>query len=122
MSTSFAEIVNIIQQFVTQQQSQQGACVGKLTGKKGYKSVESGSRYHFITGLVIDSGSKTVQMEITKGHHYQCLAPLHEYVLDSLGFERGSGPVFSYEDVDAIMHHSKLTAVLLPFRHWELPE
>lgn len=51
-------------------------------------------------------------MEITKGHHYQCLAPLHQYVLDSLGFERGSGPVFSYEDVDAIMHHSKLADVI----------
>ena len=73
--------------------------MGKLTGEKGYKSVDSGSRYHFIIGLVIGSGRKTVQMEITKGHHYQCLAPLHQYVL---GFERGSGPVFSYEDVVAI--------------------
>ena len=108
MSTSPAEIADFIQQFV-KQQSQQGA-VGKLTGEKGYKSVESGSRCHFIIGLVIDSGSKTVQMEITKGHHYQALAPLHQYVLDALGFERGSGPVFSYEDVDAIMFHSKLAA------------
>ena len=84
--------------------------MGRLTGEKGYKSVDSGSRYHFIIGLVIDSASKTVQMEIAKGHHYQCLGPLHQYVLDSLGFERGSGPVFSYEDVDAVMHHSKLAA------------
>jgi len=108
MGTSSAEIADFIQQFV-KQQSQQGA-VGKLTGEKGYKSVESGSRYHFIIGLVIDIGSNTVQMEITKGHHYQALAPLHQYVLDGLGFERGSGPVFSYEDVDAIMLHSKLAA------------
>ncbi|DBA77425.1 TPA: hypothetical protein ACH3X1_009257 [Trebouxia sp. C0004] len=100
---------DFIQQFV-KQQSQQGA-MGKLTGEKGYKSVGSGSRYHFIIGLVIDSGSKTVQMEITKGHHYQCLAPLHQYVLDSLGFERGSGPVFSYEDVDAIMLHEHVDAI-----------
>ncbi len=83
MSTSSAEIAKFIQQFV-KQQSQQGA-VGKLTGEKGYKTVESGSRYHFIIGLVIDSGSKTVQMEITKGHHYQALAPLHQYVLECIG-------------------------------------
>ena len=108
MGTSSAEIADFIEQFV-KQQSQQGA-VGKLTGEKRYKSVESGSRYHFVIGLVIDSGSKTIQMEIAKGHHYQCLAPLHQYVLDSLGFERGSGPVFSYEGVDAIMLHSKLAA------------
>ena len=67
-------------------------------------------RYHFIIGLVADSGSNTVQMEITKGHHYHALAPVHQYVRNSLGFDRGGGPVFSYEDVDAIMHHSKLAA------------
>ena len=43
--------------------------MGKLTGEKGYKSVKPGSRYHFIIGLVIDLGEKTVQMEITTGHH-----------------------------------------------------
>ena len=48
-------------------------------------------------------------MEITKGRHNQALAPLHQYV-DALGFERGSGPVFRFEDVEAIMLHSKLTA------------
>ncbi len=62
MSTSPAEIADFIQQFV-KQQNQQGA-VGKLTGEKEYKSVESGSRYHFIIGLVIDSGSKTVQISL----------------------------------------------------------
>ena len=78
MGISAAEIADFIEQFVNQQ-SQQGA-VGKLTGEKRYKSVESGSRYHFVIGLLIDSGSKTVQMEIAKGHHYQALAPLHQYV------------------------------------------
>lgn len=91
------------------QHCQQGA-IDKLTGEKGYKRMDSGSRYHFLRGLVIDSGSKTVQMEITKGHHNQCLAPLHQYVLVSLGFERGTCPVFSYEHVNAVMHHSKLAA------------
>ncbi len=50
MSTSSAEVANF------KQHSQQGACVGKLTGEKKYKSVESGSRYHFIIGLVMDLG------------------------------------------------------------------
>lgn len=49
-------------------------------------------------------------MHITKGHHYQALAPLHQCVLDALGFENGRGPVFSYEDSDAIMMHSQLAA------------
>ncbi len=49
-------------------------------------------------------------MDITKGHHYRALAPLHQYVLDALGFERGKGLVFSHEDMDAIMLHSKLAA------------
>ncbi len=78
MSTSSTEIANFIQQFVKQEeQCQQGAFVGKLTGEKGYQSVESGPRYHFMIGLVIDVNDKTVQMDITKGHHYQALAPLH---------------------------------------------
>lgn len=47
-------------------------------------------------------------MHITKGHHYQALAPLHQCVLDALGFENGA--VFSYEDSDAIMMHSQLAA------------
>ncbi len=70
----------------------------------------SGSRFHFITGLVIALRRKAVQMDITKGHHYRALAPLHQYVLDALGFERGKGLVFSHEDMDAIMLHSKLAA------------
>ena len=49
-------------------------------------------------------------MEITKGHHYQCLAQVHQYVLDALEFERGKGPVFTYQDMDGIMLHSKLAA------------
>ena len=109
MSTSSAESANLIQRFA-KQQSQQGACVGKLIGEKGYTSVKPGSRYHFIIGLVIDLGEKTVQMEITTGHHYQALAPLHQYVLDALRFETGKGPAFSYEDMDAVMLHAKLAA------------
>lgn len=31
----------------------QKTCVGKLTGEKGYNTVESGLRRHFIKGLVI---------------------------------------------------------------------
>ncbi len=83
--------------------------MGKLTGEKGYTSVKPGSRYHFIIGLVIDLGEKTVQMEIT-GHHYQALAPLHQYVLDALRFQTDKGPAFSYEDMDAVMLHAKLAA------------
>ena len=52
-------------------------------------------------------------MEITKGHYFQTLSPLHQYVLDALGFERGRGPVFSYEDTDAVMLHSKLAAAVI---------
>jgi len=37
-------------------------------------------------------------MEITKGHHYQALASWHLFLL---GFDRGKGPVFMYENVDA---------------------
>ena len=69
----------------------------RLTGTKGYYSVEAGSRYHFIIGLVIDSEDKTVQMQITEGHHHQALAPLHQYVLDALEFEKGRGPIFNCE-------------------------
>ena len=49
-------------------------------------------------------------MDITKGHYYQALAPLHQYVLDGLGFGRSKGPIFSYEHIDAIMLHSKVAA------------
>jgi len=31
-------------------------------------------------------------------------------VLDALEFERGKGPVFTYQDMDGIMLHSKLAA------------
>ena len=84
----------------------------KLTGEKGYHTVDSGARYHFIIGLIIDLDDKTVRMEITKGHYFQALAPLHQYVLD-LGFEQGRGPVFSYEDTDAVILHSKLAAAVI---------
>ena len=60
-------------------------------------------------------------MESTKGHHCLALAPLHQYVLAALGFERGTAPVFSYEDMDAIIFHSKLAAdvidTLLSLQH-----
>ena len=112
MSTPAGEIADFIQQFVKQQESYQGACF-KLTGEKGYHSVDSGARHHFIIGLVIDLDDKTVRMEITKGHYFQTLSPLHQYVLDALAFERGRGPVFSYEDTDAVMLHSKLAAAVI---------
>ena len=112
MSTPAVEIADFIQQFVKQQQSDQGSCV-KLTGEKGYHSVYSGARHHFIIGLVIDLDDKTIRMEITKGHYFQALAPLHQYVLDALGFEKGRGPVFSYEDTDAVILHSKLAAAVI---------
>ena len=54
-----------------------------LTGEKAYRSIDSGARYHFIIDLIVDLHDKTVQMNITKGHYYQALAPLHQYVLDS---------------------------------------
>lgn len=107
MCTSSTEIADFIQQ-VVKQQCQPAACLGGLTGEKGFQSVESAPEYHFIIGLVIDCHDRTVQMHITKGHHYQALAPLHQCVLDALGFE--NGPVFSYEDSDAIMMHSQLAA------------
>ncbi len=86
MSTPATEIADFIQQYVKQQETYQTACF-RSTGEKGYHSVESGARHHFIIGLVIDLDDKTVQMQITKGHHYQALAPLHQYVLDALGFQ-----------------------------------
>lgn len=91
--------------------SHQGACF-RLTGEKPYHSVESGARHHFIIGLVIELDDKTVRMDITKGHYVQALAPLHQHVLDVLGFEEGRGPVFNYEDTDAVILHSKLAAVI----------
>ena len=112
MSTPATGVANFIQQFVKQQESHQGACFS-LTGEKGYCSVESGSRHHFVTGLVIDLDDKTVQMQITKGNYIQALAPLHQYVLDGLGFEKGRSPVFKYEDTDAVILHSKLAAVVM---------
>jgi hypothetical protein len=112
MSTPASEIADFIQQFVQQQQCHQGASM-MLTGEKGYHSVDSGARHHFIIGLVIDLDDKTVQMDITKGHCFMALAPLHQYVLDALGFEEGRGPVFSYEDIDAVILHSKLAAAVI---------
>ena len=112
MSTSSSEIADFIQQYVRQQETCYTACF-RSTGEKGYHSVESGARYHFIIGLVIDLDDKTVQMQITKGHHYQALAPLHQYLLNALGFEQGRGPVFNYEDTDAIIFHSNLAAAVI---------
>ena len=110
MSASATEIADFIQQYVKQQQCHHGARVIGLTGEKGYHSVDSGARYHFIIGLIIDLHDKTVQMNITKGHYYQALAPLHQYVLDALGFQQGKGPVFSYEDKEVVTFHSQLAA------------
>ncbi len=112
MSTPATEVADFIQQFVKQQEGYQGACFN-LTGEKGYHSVESGARHHFVIGLIIDLDDKTVQKEITKGHHIQALAPLHQYVLDAMGFEKGRGPVFNYEDTDAVNLHSKLAAAVI---------
>ena len=109
MSTPSAEVADFIQQFVEQQEGYQGACFS-LTGEKGYHSIISGARHHFVIGLIIDLDDKTVQTEITKGHHIQALAPLHQYVL---GFEKGRGPVFNYEDTDAVIIHSKLAAAVI---------
>ena len=112
MSTPATEVADFIQQFVKQQETYQGACFS-LTGEKAYHSVESGSRHHLVIGLVIDLDDKTVQVEITKGHHIHALAPLHQYVRDALGFEKGRGPVFNYEDTDAVILHSKLAAAVI---------
>ena len=101
MSTPATEVADFIQQFVNQQESYQGACFN-LTGDKGYCSVESGSRHHFVIGLVIDLDDKTVQMQITKGNYIQALE-----------FEKGRGPVFNYEDTDAVILHSKLAAIVM---------
>ena len=38
-----------------------------MIGEKGYHSVDSTARHHFIIGLVIDLNDKTTQMNITKG-------------------------------------------------------
>jgi len=111
MSTAATEIADFIQLFVRQQQCCQGACM--MTGEKGYHSVDAGARHHFIIGLVIDLDDKTVQMNITKGHYFIALAPLHQHVLDALGFAEGTGPVFSYEDTDAVILHSKLAAAVI---------
>lgn len=47
--------------------------------------------------LSYDRLSKTVQMQITKGHRYQALVSWHLFLLDALGFEkRGKYPVFMY--------------------------
>ena len=43
-----------------------------MTWEKGYHSVSSGARHHFIIGLVIDLDDKTVQINITKGHYFCC--------------------------------------------------
>ena len=56
---------------------------------------------------------KTVQMNITKGHSFIALAPMHQHVLDALGFAEGIGPVFSYQDTDAVILHSKLAAAVI---------
>ncbi len=112
MSTPATEVADFIQQFVQQQQCPQGACM-MLTEEKEYHSVDSGARHHFIIGLVIDLDDKTIQMDITKGHCFIALAPLHQYVLDALGFEEGRGPVFSYEDTDAVILHSELAAAVI---------
>ena len=111
MGTAATEISDFIQQFVHQQQFCQEACM--MTGEKGYHSVDSGARHHFIIGLVIDLDDKTVQMNITKGHSFIALAPLHQHVLDALGFAEGIGPVFSYQDTDAVILHSKLAAAVI---------
>ena len=73
MGTPATEIADFIQQYVKQKETSSTACV-RSTGEKGYHSVESGARHHFVIGLVIDLDDKTVQMQITKGHHYQALA------------------------------------------------
>ena len=112
MSTPATEIADFIKQYVNQQDTHQASCF-RSTGEKRYHSVESGAKHHFIIGLVLDSYDKTVQMQITKGHHYQALAPLHQYVLDALGFKQGRGPVFNYEDNDAIILHSNLAAAVI---------
>ena len=113
MGTAATEISDFIQQFVHQQQFCQEACV--MTGEKGYHSVDSGAEHPFIIGLVIDLDDKTVQMNITKGHSFMiiALAPLHQHVLDVLGFAEGIGPVFSYQDTDAVILHSKLAAAVI---------
>ena len=84
-----------------------------MSGEKGYCSVGSGSRHRFIIGLVIHLDDKTVEMEITQGQHVQALAPLHQCVLEALGFEKGRGPVFNYDDTDAVILHSKLAAAVI---------
>jgi len=112
MSTPASDIADFIQQFVQQQQCHQGASM-MLTGEKGYHSVDSGARHHFIIGLVMHLDDKTVQMHITTGHCFTALAPLHQYVLDALGFEEGKGPVFSYEDIEAVILRPKLVAAVI---------
>ena len=66
----------------------------ELTGEKGYHSVDSGARYHFIKLLVIDLHDKTVQTNIPTGHYHQALASLHRYVLDAVELSTGQGSCF----------------------------
>ncbi len=84
-----------------------------LNGEKGHHSVDSGARHQFIIELVIDLNDSTVQKDISKGHCFIALAPLHQYVLDALGLEEGRGPVFSYEVIDAVILHSQLAAAVI---------
>lgn len=75
--------------------------------------MDSGARDHFVIGLVVDLDSKTVHMNINKEHHFIALAPLHQHVLDALGFAEGMGHVFTYEDTCAVILHSKLAAAVV---------
>ncbi len=106
--TAASDIADFIQQYVKEQEKCQvsdGSFASKMTGEKGYQSVESRPKCHFIIGLVINVYDKTVHLIIMKAHHYQALAPLHEYVLEGLGFGRDQGCVFNYDNTEAIMHH-----------------
>lgn len=55
-----------------------------MTEEKGHYSVDPGARHHLIIGLVVDLDDKTVQMDVTKGHHFIALAPLHQHVLNGI--------------------------------------
>ena len=68
------------------------------------------AKIYLIIGLVRDFDDKIVRRDTTKGHYHQALAPLHQHVLDASDAERGRCPALGYEDMDAIMLHSKLAA------------
>lgn len=103
MTTSASEIYKFIMAYVAQSSLTDRSSAG-MTGEKRVGS-------NFLIGLTVHAEKQTVQLDIIKAYHIRELRPVHQTVLNSLGFPpNGPGLEFSFTNLETVHAYSEITS------------